>query len=249
MPHRTDRLEHMKSQLERIGMNAVRHEGKKPEAYDLSDPRVKVMKNRTPGAIGCQFGQMNIMENALHNNKHALVMEDDLIFCNDFNERMEIVSKFLDYNDWDIMWLGATFHSPAFWHPKGQSGMPPNCSLQLGKDCETTYNERIIRTYGSFCTYAYIVNVKSIDKVLTLLNDFMPQTIGIDYSFIALGDKLKSFAFVPGSVKQMDNQSDIGSGMTIFSGFSRLNGTEENSRYWYQENMNDFDPKTFNFNQ
>jgi hypothetical protein len=50
---------------------------------------------------------------------------------------------------------------------------------------------------------------------------------------------------VPGSVKQIDNLSDIGNGMTIFSGFSRLNGTEENSRYWYQENMNDFNPETF----
>lgn len=247
MPHRTDRFDHMNNQFKRLGFTANRHVGKKPNEYDLNDPKVQVMKNRTPGAIGCMYGQMGIMQEALSQGKSAVVFEDDLIFCEDFNDRIPIIETFINEEepDFDIMWLGATFHTPAFWHKKGKSGMSPNCSLQLGYDCQTTSNPRIIRTYGSFCTYAYIVNKSSIQKVLDLLNDFMPKTIGIDYSFIALGDKLKSFAFVPGSVKQMDNQSDIGDGMTIFSGFSRLNGTEENSRYWYQNKMEDFNPETF----
>ena len=224
-------------------------EGKKANEYDLTNEKIQVMKHRTPGAIGCHFGQVDIMKTALENNQHAFVMEDDLIFCEDFNERMEIVSEFLDKNDWDVMWLGGTFHSPAFWHKKGQSGMHPNCSAQLGHDCETTNKERIIKTFGSFCTYAYIVNVNSIQKVIDLLDEHLHTSIGIDWLFIKLQPQLNTFAFVPGSVRQMDNQSDIGEGMTIFSGFSRLNGTEENSRYWYQNKMEDFDPKTFNFNQ
>jgi len=101
------------------------------------------------------------------------------------------------------------------------------------------------RTYGAFCTYAYVVNVKSIEKILNLFDEHLHTSIGIDWLFIKLQPQLKCFAFVPGSVKQMDNKSDIGTGMTIFSGFSKLNGTVENSRYWYQENMSDFDPNTF----
>jgi GR25 family glycosyltransferase involved in LPS biosynthesis len=180
--------------------------------------------------------------------KNVMVLEDDVIFCSDFRKRLDYINKWADGKDWDIIWLGGTFHVPAFWHKKGGSGMPPNCSLELGYDCRSTDDERMIRTFGSFSTYAYIVNHKSIDRVLDVLESVKHRTIGIDYSFIATGDKLNTFAFVPGCCKQMDNLSDIGSGMTVFSGFSKLNGTEENSRYWWQDKMEDFDPKTFNFN-
>lgn len=249
MDHRIDRLNHMEGQFQKLNIKPIRHRGKKPNEYDLNDPKVQTMLHRTPGAIACQFGQMQIMETALDIGCNALVLEDDVVFCEDFNDRLEYIDNWTKtHEDWDIVWLGGTFHVPAFWHKIGVSGMPPNCSLQIGHDCMTTDDERMIRTFGAFSTYAYIVNVNSIPKVLSLLEVFMPQTIGIDYSMIALGDKINSFAFVPGCCKQIDNKSDIGSGDTIFSGFAKLNGTIENSRYWYAERMGDFDPSTFNFN-
>lgn len=247
LEHRTDRLEHMNEQLSRIGLNAVRVRGLLPNEYAGDPAKVEVMRKRTPGAIGCHMSQVYIMRQALIENKHAWVMEDDLVFCNDFNYRIDYMSKYLQGVDWDVMWLGGTFHSPAFWHPLGKSGMSPDCSAHLGKDCEKTGDPRIMRTYGAFCTYAYIVNVKSIQKILDLFDKHLHESIGIDWLFIKLQPELKCFAFVPGSVKQMDNKSDIGTGMTIFSGFSKLNGTIENSRYWYQENMEDFNPLTFDW--
>lgn len=244
LDHRTDRLEHMDTQLSKIGLTAIRVRGLLPvECQDKKG--IQVMMNRTPGAVGCHFSQVSIMERALMDGKNAWVMEDDLIFCNDFIDRVSYMSDFLQGRDWDVLWLGGTFHSPAFWHKVGQSGMPPNCSAQLGKDFDFTDNPRMVRTYGAFCTYAYIVNHSSIEKILNLFDQHLETSIGIDWLFIKLQPQLNCFAFVPGSVKQMDNKSDIGTGMTIFSGFSRLNGTEENSRYWYQENMNDFNPQTF----
>lgn len=248
LDHRTDRLTHMGGQLERIKLNVVRTRGI-PWREIPESPDTMTMRNRTPGAIGCFMSQLSVMQEALNQGKNAMVMEDDLYFCEDFNERLEYIDKWTNTHPWDIVWLGGTFHVPAFWHKVGQSGMPPNCSAQLGRDCEITDDERMMRTYGSFCTYAYIVNLKSIQKVMDLLKSTMHKSIGIDYSMIFLSPQLLTFAFVPGCVKQIDNLSDIGTGMTIFSGFSRLNGTEENSRYWFQEKMNMFDPKTFNFNQ
>lgn len=244
LEHRTDRLEHMNSQLDRIGLKATRTRGLLPvECQDKKG--IQVMMNRTPGAVGCHFSQVSIMHRALSLEKNAWVMEDDLVFCNDFIERVSYMSAYLQGVNWDVMWLGATFHSPAFWHKVGKSGMPPDCSAQLGKDFDHTSDPRIKRTYGAFCTYAYVVNVKSIEKILNLFDEHLSTSIGIDWLFIKLQPQLKCFAFVPGSVKQMDNKSDIGTGMTIFSGFSKLNGTIENSRYWYQETMNDFKPETF----
>lgn len=244
LEHRTDRLEHMNAQLSRIGIEAVRTRGLLPVEC-LDKKGIKTMLDRTPGAVGCHFSQVSIMQRALTLGKNAWVMEDDLIFCNDFTERVKYMSEYLQGVEWDVMWLGGTFHSPAFWHKIGKSGMPPDCSAQLGKDFDHTGDPRIKRTYGAFCTYAYIVNKASIEKIMNLFDEHLHTSIGIDWLYIKLQPQLKCFAFVPGSVKQMDNKSDIGTGMTIFSGFSKLNGTVENSRYWYQENMNDFDPNTF----
>lgn len=244
---REDRLNHMTNQLNRIGLRAIRQRGIPWKETDFENPKYATMKNRTPGAIGCHLSQVEIMKKALSVKSHAWVMEDDLIFCQDFNERISYMGDFLEGRAWDIVWLGSTFHSPAFWHPKGNSGMQPNCSQNIGRDFETTEDSRMMRTYGAFCTYAYIVNKDSIQKVIDLLDADIHTSIGIDYAMIRIQPQLNCFAFVPGSVKQMDNQSDIGTGMTIFSGFSRLNGTEENSRYWYQDYAIDFDPKKFDW--
>lgn len=242
LDHRKDRLRHMTDQCERLGLSAIRVPGLLPSQINKPH-KTGVMQRRTPGAIGCHYSQVSIMEEALKQEKHAWVMEDDLIFCEDFNERFKIMEEWMDENEWDVFWLGGTFHSPAYWHKSGHNRELPQCNCTIGRDVIPTDNPRIVRTFGCFCTYAYIVNKDSLDRVIRLLDENVHMSMGIDWLFILLQPQLKTYAFVPGSVKQMDNQSDIGNGVTMFSGFSRLNGTEENSRYWYQERMEDFDPK------
>ncbi len=244
---RTDRLNHMTKELERVGIKAIRERGIPWKETDYENPKYNVMYRRTPGAIGCHLSQVEIIKKAFEVGSHAFVMEDDLVFASDFQERLSYIEKFQAGKEWDIFWLGATFHSPAYWHPIGNSGMPPNCSENLGMDFANTDDPRIKRTFGAFCTYAYIVNYTSIKKVLGLLDKHIHESIGIDWLMIKIQPQLKCYAFVPGSVKQLDNRSDIGTGITRFSGFAKLNGTEENSRYWFQDKMTDFDPTTFNW--
>src|SRR5439155_189736 len=87
LDHRLDRFRHMNNELARIGINAVRTRGKKPEEIDDgTNPRYHVMWHRTKGALPCHYGQVSIMDEALRQNKHAFVMEDDLVFCSDFQE-------------------------------------------------------------------------------------------------------------------------------------------------------------------
>lgn len=243
MSHREDRYGHMNNQLSKAGIQAIRHRGKRPEEYDLTDPKVQVMLNRTPGAIGCQFGQMEIMKRGLEDGKHAIVFEDDIVFCSDFQKRFDYIGEWAKTHEFDIIWLGASFHvNPPYWHPIGRSGMPPDCSAQLGYDVLPTDDERMIRTFGAYCTFAYIVNYNSIQKVLDYLDVFMHRTIGIDYSFIAAAryaPDLKFFSFVPGCVMQIDNLSDIGKGMTVWSG--QLN----NGPYVFQDRMEQFKPSEY----
>lgn len=244
LDHRTDRLAHMNAELNKVGLKAVRHRGRLPQEYDLNDPKVQVMRNRTPGAIGCHFGQVEIMKTAQSLCLHAMILEDDIIFCSDFDERMKIIEAFHVEHEWDVIWLGAAFHvNPPHWHKIGASSMPPDCSSQLGFDAKVTDNPRIIRTYGAYNTFAYIVNFNSIDKISALFDRHLHTSIGIDWLYIKLQPQLKCFAFVPGCIKQMDNMSDIGTGITVWSGHLR------NGPYVFQDKMTDFDPLTFDWHE
>ena len=128
LDHRTDRLEHITQQLERIGIEGERVRGMLPDEYNGDPIKVKAMQRRTPGAIGCHFSQVRVMEKAFERKQHALVLEDDVIFCEDFRARLDLILDFLSEREWDVFWLGGTFLVPAFWHPRGRSKMSPNCS-------------------------------------------------------------------------------------------------------------------------
>lgn len=250
---RTDRKDLMEKSLKAAGITATRRRGLLPSEVQIAPARIKAMWDRPQkGAIGCHFSQVAVMKAALQRGKHALVMEDDLVFCRDFQLRMEYVSAFLEAHEWDILWLGGTFHvNPPWWHNSTDRG----CQ-NLGRDCQVVPGyHRMIRTFGCFCTYAYLVNVESIGKILAMFEEKLPQSIGIDHMMIMLQPSLWTYAYVPGMVKQYDHTSDIGTdgkggpGFTKFSNFATLNGTKENSAYWFQEYATDFNPETFNWHE
>lgn len=241
LDHRTDRLQHMEKTLREVGIEATRTRGLLPQEVKVDPKRVAIMQNRTPGAIGCHFSQVKIMEQALALGRHAFVMEDDLVFCSDFKRRISLIQVFLRDHPWDILWLGGTFHvNPSYWCKCGP-GRPP-------RDAETTDYNRIVRTYGAFSTFAYIVRNTSIAKVLQLLDRELDNSIGIDYAMIRIQPELHTYAFVPGAVKQRDDKSDIGKpshlgkpAFTKFSDFAKL------GPYWFADRIEDFDPFTFNW--
>jgi GR25 family glycosyltransferase involved in LPS biosynthesis len=241
LEHRPDRRLHMEAELKRIGLNAKRIPGILPHEYNGDPKKIQTMLKRTPGAIGCHFSQVKCMQEALSLHKHAFVMEDDLVFCSDFKKRLAMIETFTDEFEWDVFWLGGTYHvNPAYWH----TGRNPDLKDSfLGRDAELTSDPRIVRTYGCFSTFAYIVNVKSIEKILKLLDRYVAVSMGIDWLFIKLQPELFTFAFAPGCVKQMDNQSDIGTGITYFSGFEKL------GPHWFQDKIEDFDPLTYCWNE
>lgn len=234
---RPDRNERMITELSRIGVSAVRSKGLLPEevAQFITSDKLYTMQQRTPGAVGCHYSQVAVMEEALKQNKHAFVMEDDLVFCDDFQKRMEIIADFCSNHDWDIIWLGGTYHSEPTWHKSidGQHTHPDlqMCKCDLNRDWEPTKNPNIVRTYGCWSTYAYIVNRKQLPLILERLDDNVYRSMGIDWLMILLQPQLLTFAFNPGCIKQYDNQSNIGNGITQFSIFETL------GEHWYKQNL------------
>jgi len=253
MDHRTDRLAHITEQSKRISLPMTRTRGMKPhevlEKGLATLDQVGVMMRRTQGAVGCHFSQVEVMKDALALERHAVVFEDDCVFCDDFDKRFEYIHNWMAGHDWDVIWLGASFHcNPPYWHRKGGSqDSRTDASANLGYDAKLTDDPRMVRTYGAFATFAYIVNVNRIKKILDLFDANIHRSIGIDWLMVLLQPQLKCYSFVPGCVRQFDNISDIGNGITYWSGFLKLNGTFENSAYVYQNLMTDFDPLTFDW--
>lgn len=232
---RPDRNEKMIAELQRVDIPAVRTRGILPEEVDQPDHKLFVMQNRTPGAIGCHYSQVAVMEEALRQGKHALVMEDDLIFCDDIQERFTHIGKFLTDHDWDIMWLGGTYHNEPTWHKSiNEQHTHPDlqmCKCELNRDWEPTDDPLIVRTYGCWSTYAYIVNKNRIAHILDSLDQNVYRSMGIDWLFILLQPNLNTFAFNPGCVRQYNNQSNIGNGVTDFDGFHTL------GNHWFKSTL------------
>ncbi len=237
---RPDRLNVMKQTLARAGIQATRTRGMLPSEYKGDLAKIRCMLNRPQkGAIGCHFSQVSIMEEALRRKRHAFVMEDDLVFCSDFKERMAIIDNYCKAHPWDVIWLGGTFHiNPPYWH-----------KANLGRDAELTTHPRIIRTYGAFSTHAYIVNGGSIAKILMMIDFLLPLSMGIDWAFIQIQPRLYTYAFVPGCIKQLDGESNIGVNRDGSPGFTRFSSFSKLGKYWYQDNMCDFDPATYDWHE
>ena len=235
LAHRQDRREHMERELARVGIKAERFDAFKPEQWPFPD-RVKVMQARTPGAIGCYHSQITVIARALSSGRNILVMEDDVLFCDDLDDRLRYVEEFLPRVDpqWDVFSLGACFHVPAEWHKNDE----------LGRDVESTAVARIKRVYGSWFTWAYVVRAESAEKVLKALDSNLEQSWGIDHNFITLADKLRVYCFVPGMTFQIDGQSDIGQGITKFSDFYKHPTL---GPYIFQKRMDQFDAARYDW--
>jgi hypothetical protein len=247
LAHRKDRREHMEKELARVGIKAERFEAISTKGPEWNRHPYRVMFNRTRGAIGCALSQMAVMEKAYEFGRSCVVLEDDLIFATDCLKRFEYIDNFIKTKepDYDIIFLGGTVHSPAWWHKPGHDPMLQMCKCSLGKDIERIDDERMVRVFGMFSTHAYAVRYGAIPKIISLLHEVMPFTIGIDFSLILHQPNLRCFAFMPGTVKQYNAVSDIGHGITYFENFSKLNGSIENSAYWWQDRMENFNPNTF----
>ena len=245
LEYRKDRLSHMEQELSRVGLEMERMEGIRAVERDWDMDKYGVMVRRTIGACGCHESQCNIMREGLKRNLDTWVNEDDLVFATDTIERLDYIEEFLNKQEsWDVVFCGGTVHvNPSWWHKEGHSSDLDMCECTLGRDAERTGDRRMLRTYGAFSTHSYFLNKNSIEKILKYFDENVHLSMGIDWLFIKMQPQLKAFMFVPGMVKQMDNQSDIGGGMTVFSGFSKL------GLHWWQDKIEQFNPDIYDWGE
>jgi hypothetical protein len=154
--------------------------------------------------------------------------------------RLKIIFKFLNQHEWDIFWMGGTYHREPTWHKsiEGKHTHPDMqvCNCLLNRDWEETLDPHIVRTYGAFSTHSYLVNKNRIEHILGLLDRNLHLSMGIDWIMLKEQPNLNCYAFNPGCIKQYDNQSNIGDGISRFSGFRNL------GQHWFSRSMHEYIP-------
>lgn len=233
---RPDRRAHAEKEFATHRIVAERFSAFTPDQWEGDRAVIRRMMKRTPGAVGCYMSQLTAIKSC-EKNEIVSICEDDVCFAKDMPKRLIYAEKVLP-KDWDIFYLGATFHVPGEWFKNKE------CESwgYRGVDAKQTEDKHIMRVYGQWGTYAYFVNGEKLEKVLSLLEENCHRSYGIDHNFIQLGDKLNAFCFVPGMAWQYDNESNIGNGITEFSNFKKQLGP-----YSWTDYIEEFDPDSFDW--
>lgn len=165
LDRRTDRKDHMEKELRKINwygsmerISAI--EGKNlsksdltnlldnnaiNEFMDTSDRQFAPGSYMSKGAAGCALSHRKCWENILiHNHERVLILEDDIRFDKDFNEKLN--TYLYQIQDYDILYIG--------FHEARES---------------TKYNE-ILKSPGEvvFGLFGYIVNKRVVQKLLDM---------------------------------------------------------------------------------
>lgn len=184
---------------------------------------IKFLQSVKLGNIGCALSHYNLIKN--YDEKKILgIFEDDVLLCEDFHERF----KYIEDNfklDWDIFFLSSFYHlnnDESRWHKSG--------------DFEFTDTKYIHRVYGSFCTHSYLVNPKSKDKIIKLMEENFINSYAIDHLYILIQPHLNCFSFTPGMTNQIISRSDIDEGIKDQNSFAVTVGP-----HFFSNNLKDFD--------
>jgi GR25 family glycosyltransferase involved in LPS biosynthesis len=223
LSHRLDRLEHIRRELKKVGLQANRFDALRKEDYRGAAENVMEMQH-TPNTIGNWLSHTAVIGKA-RPGKVVGLLEDDALLCSDMRQRLGYIADCF-HEPWDIFFLGATVHiNDPHWHKD-----------DLGRDCEPTNVKHIWRVYGAFSNQGYLINGESSGKILQMMQERMPYSRGSDHALIQIQPQLNCYCFVPGMVFQIDGQSDIGDGITRFSAFRESLGD-----YVWADRLEDFD--------
>ncbi len=111
LPHQTDRMEHIRSELKKINVNVdrdVTFVHASPPARDFS---MSNFARNSVGEFGCNLSQITAVVRAIKDGaQRPLFIEDDIFFTDDATDRLDDFLHKVPH-DWDILYFGG--------HPRG----------------------------------------------------------------------------------------------------------------------------------
>lgn len=119
-----DRMAHMKTQLERLGIPFIRQVGvvgaelRQPHS-DFSDWAYKYLHGRgwAPRELGCYLSHMECLKNLMKSDAdYALILEDDVTLNDDLEQLITAALRFR--TDWNMLRLSTVNHGK-WWSVRG----------------------------------------------------------------------------------------------------------------------------------
>lgn len=180
LEHRTDRKEHVETELNKIGIKGMRFNAIK-------------MEN---GAIGCSMSHLKLLQEAANNNwNHIMIVEDDITFL-DAELFKNQINKFLQtHNKWDVVLLAG-------------NNMPPyenidDTCIKVSR-CQTTTGYLVNGHYIKIL----LQNVKmGLTNLLSYPKE--KAKFAIDKFWFVLQQESNWYLIIPPTVIQREDYSDI----------------------------------------
>lgn len=197
---REDRLKNSIKQLSFFGLqNYEIFEAIKPK-FDEIDTRLYenysknlsyCYKKYVVGATGCKLSHLKIIKNAMEKNyDKIMILEDDFLFCENFNSQLFQFLKNLKDINWDMLYLGGN-----------------NRCLPISSYCIPTKIKNLYKCNEVKCTHAYILDSKLFPKIV---KDLETYTAEIDNYYVTeIQPYYDCYICDPIIVKQVDSFSNI----------------------------------------
>jgi len=171
LDRRTDRMEKLDPQLEKLDIQYKRFSAVDAKKLDI-DPIVAGLQSH-----------IQVMKQIA--GQRVLILEDDALFVDDFNEKFEKVMQTLP-EDWDIFYLGALV-------PK-EVGLVRMVNRHWGIQVLTTGSQ------------AYCINPSRLEYFINKLEDYNSY---IDIGLRDFAKDLKAYITQPNLVVQFPSYSDL----------------------------------------
>jgi GR25 family glycosyltransferase involved in LPS biosynthesis len=194
LPERKDRWQQCEGEFKKHNINVVRYDGKRGQQTG----------RLTPGEVGLILTNIQILQEAVANNyEKILIMEDDVVFVDDFNKKFEEKIGFLP-NNWGTIHLGGNHH----FHMGKFKCISKEIDFELDRNNYKQLDYEICKTCWSQTTHAVGIH-KSMYQLL--LANFLSFTNQLDIVYCALqrSQQFETYAFIPSLVLQRASFSDI----------------------------------------
>lgn len=229
LDHRTDRKENVEKEFLKNNITAERFSAlEDKDIVNFPDlklsnvcrfPRNHGTRIRTVGEWGCTLSHYSVLKKSLDKqNMDSLspivIFEDDVRFCDDFKERLDYLGKNFKF-DWDIFYFSVSADM---------------------KYCHKTDVKYIYKIDSTVCAHAYMINPKSIAKLIELTEYFAKKTCIIDEIYDFLIPHLNVYSFLPGMVAQNGITGNIGDRKNVTEYFIKRFGKHVFESNLFQKN-------------
>jgi GR25 family glycosyltransferase involved in LPS biosynthesis len=171
LDRRTDRMEILDAQLNKLGIDYEVHSAVDGKQLDISP------------IIAGTMSHVQVLKK--YQDQKILVLEDDALFVDDFNEKFEEVMQTIPA-DWDIFYLGALL-------PKNTGKVTP-------------VNEHWTRQVFTTGSQAYCINPARVNYFIENLDGYEWY---IDIGLRVFAEKYNAYITQPNLVTQFSSYSDL----------------------------------------